>query len=986
MENEIYDIVIVGGGISGLYFLYKILKLKPDWKILLLEKEDRLGGRIWTVYDDEGSPLYERGARRIMHNHYRMINLIKELGLELIDKNVDYFTDENKENQKFAKIDKETGHSIIKTGYSSVIEKLSQKIGHTYIKLSCSVNNISFHNNLYHIKTPNFDISSIITVCSIPVENYKDNWDIYNKCLYLINSIESLPITKINAFDKKTVRYQNSDEFYLIIENGNLIQSSLYENKWIIPVYNKNESANYWFNLFNKGKELCRKKICDHVKNYIGPVDIPEYDLQYWKHAYHNWISENLYLKHSHQLIPLNNLCIIGEGFGPNSIDNASYSERALIVADKVLCFFKNYLNQINVLYLNNINLIFDQENTGSCTSNALSVILMYLQSLYKFPLSRLYIYYNTRLLMGTTNFDTGSDIFKAVKAIELYGVCPEYLWPLKDENVLIEPPSICYEYAKKFPVEITHTSFKISDGDPFSKMTIYLLNNILLLCSINIQNKNYIQDNGFLSLINPDLEFSIHDILIIGIDNINKKIICFNSYGLKSSIFYLSFDQIKSLNPINDDIFAITGSFKNNYIDLENYKAIEEFTNKEQLNVHQLCSHFFDIRVEYKREFDHIIIGNTLTSYYLAYRLQKLYPNDSILLLNEGNDLEMDYFYFENSNVLQNLLDELNINVKMPKRDSQKVVDYLNEFFDVSISCLLDLFMNERFSKLYKNSVNRKIIDKLDLDSSIKLSETCPLYYYICSLFINYSDSIQNIINLIVIELTRNFSSFLLGEFLELNLYKYLILKNVECKSISKLNKKVEIQLKSKNNLQVSSGIEIKYKKLYRCTYDSEADKRLLIPIFTTNFYLHTKTPILSFEPFYNENWGLVTIENEKTIHCKCVDKIFYNQIENLVTVPIYPNFKYNLEIFQDLKNFLTKRLPIKNFIINEFEITRYENLKYQMLVSSTEKKSFYDIMFEQFQYNSSVHYLNSNYSHNPFCAEGSIIMIDLFLKKHYK
>ena len=41
MENEIYDLVIVGGGISGLYFLYKILKLKPDWKILLLEKAQK---------------------------------------------------------------------------------------------------------------------------------------------------------------------------------------------------------------------------------------------------------------------------------------------------------------------------------------------------------------------------------------------------------------------------------------------------------------------------------------------------------------------------------------------------------------------------------------------------------------------------------------------------------------------------------------------------------------------------------------------------------------------------------------------------------------------------------------------------------------------------------------------------------------------------------------------------------------------------------
>ena len=74
-----YDIIIIGGGIAGLYTLYKLSKKYPDYKILLIEKEKKLGGRVST-YKDQYMTL-EEGAGRFSDNHVLFIDLLNELGL-----------------------------------------------------------------------------------------------------------------------------------------------------------------------------------------------------------------------------------------------------------------------------------------------------------------------------------------------------------------------------------------------------------------------------------------------------------------------------------------------------------------------------------------------------------------------------------------------------------------------------------------------------------------------------------------------------------------------------------------------------------------------------------------------------------------------------------------------------------------------------------------------------------------------------------------
>ena len=77
---KLYDYIIIGGGISGLYSLHLLNKKNKDLKILLIEKEDYLGGRI--LNKDFHDTNIKLGAGIAKADNKHLLKLLKLLKLK----------------------------------------------------------------------------------------------------------------------------------------------------------------------------------------------------------------------------------------------------------------------------------------------------------------------------------------------------------------------------------------------------------------------------------------------------------------------------------------------------------------------------------------------------------------------------------------------------------------------------------------------------------------------------------------------------------------------------------------------------------------------------------------------------------------------------------------------------------------------------------------------------------------------------------------
>jgi protoporphyrinogen oxidase len=81
MSSYIYDIIIIGGGISGLNCAYQLSTTNK--KILLIDERKYFGGRILTYYDKNYH--YELGAGRFNNSHTNLLKLIKKFKLNKVE-------------------------------------------------------------------------------------------------------------------------------------------------------------------------------------------------------------------------------------------------------------------------------------------------------------------------------------------------------------------------------------------------------------------------------------------------------------------------------------------------------------------------------------------------------------------------------------------------------------------------------------------------------------------------------------------------------------------------------------------------------------------------------------------------------------------------------------------------------------------------------------------------------------------------------------
>jgi C1A family cysteine protease len=89
---------------------------------------------------------------------------------------------------------------------------------------------------------------------------------------------------------------------------------------------------------------------------------------------------------------------------------------------------------------------VYDQGQLGSCTANAIAGALEFeqmKQGLKTFTPSRLFIYYNERVIEHTVNTDSGAQIRDGIKSVGSIGAPPETDWPYDVSKFAERPPQV---------------------------------------------------------------------------------------------------------------------------------------------------------------------------------------------------------------------------------------------------------------------------------------------------------------------------------------------------------------------------------------------------------------------------------------------------------------------------------------------------------------------------------------------------------------
>jgi len=123
---------------------------------------------------------------------------------------------------------------------------------------------------------------------------------------------------------------------------------------------------------------------------------------------------------------------------------------------------------------------VYDQGRLNSCTAHAVAAAIQFARMkeglMPTFTPSRLFIYYNTRVMTSTVACNCGVPVRDAIKSVGRQGACPDEMWPY-DIGRFMEPPRHrCFlaaahhkavEY-RRMPRDLHEMKGCLASGHPF--------------------------------------------------------------------------------------------------------------------------------------------------------------------------------------------------------------------------------------------------------------------------------------------------------------------------------------------------------------------------------------------------------------------------------------------------------------------------------------------------------------------------------------
>lgn len=201
---------------------------------------------------------------------------------------------------------------------------------------------------------------------------------------------------------------------------------------------------------------------------------------------------------------------------------------------------------------------VLDQGSLGSSTANACSNALYFLlrkEKLKDWQPSRLYMYWFSRFLEGTTNEDSGASIRNVMTSIHTYGVCDETRLPYNVNKYKLKPSNSCIRAATQ-----NTRDFKYLSLDTSLLAIKQCLNlGFPIVFGMDVYESfesQYVCKTGIVPMPDQTTEELLggHVATIYGYDDAKKQFIVMNSWGVgwgEGGFFYLPYDYLKYMSDL---------------------------------------------------------------------------------------------------------------------------------------------------------------------------------------------------------------------------------------------------------------------------------------------------------------------------------------------------------------------------------------------------------------------------------------------------
>jgi C1A family cysteine protease len=203
-----------------------------------------------------------------------------------------------------------------------------------------------------------------------------------------------------------------------------------------------------------------------------------------------------------------------------------------------------------------------DQGDLGSCTANALAGALEFLERKDKVKpfedFSRLFIYYNERVIEHTIKSDSGAMLRDGIKTLAKQGTCSEKSWPYAVASFTKKPSAACYKEAMDHCIAsyrrvVTADEMRacLAEGFPFVfGFTVYE--------SFESQT---VAKTGVVDMPKKgERSLGGHAVMAVGYDDPKKRFLIRNSWGTgwgQKGYFTMPYNYLKNRD-LSDDFWTI--------------------------------------------------------------------------------------------------------------------------------------------------------------------------------------------------------------------------------------------------------------------------------------------------------------------------------------------------------------------------------------------------------------------------------------------